>query len=76
MRKQSGVSLVELMAVLAITGIAVGIAALYLRPMEAPLQTATANLEEAGLEGSADVGRMLTQPTPGLGGARSVCLDQ
>lgn len=35
----------ELLAVLAVVGIAVGAASLYLRPMEAPVQTAAAELE-------------------------------
>jgi len=45
MRSSAGSSLIELLAVLAIVGIAVGAASLYLRPLEAPVQTAAAELE-------------------------------
>jgi len=45
MRTSSGSSLLELLAVLAIVGIALGAASLYLRPMEAPVQTAAVELE-------------------------------
>ena len=45
MRRNSGMSLVELLVVLAVMGIAVAASALYLRPMEAPLQTAATELE-------------------------------
>ncbi len=41
MKKQSGSSLIEILVVLAIFGIAAGILALNLRPAEAPLQTAS-----------------------------------
>lgn len=45
MRRSRGSSFVELLVVLAITGVAVGAAALYLRPVEAPVQVAAAELE-------------------------------
>lgn len=45
MRRNRGSSFVELLVVLAITGIVVGAAALYLRPIEAPVQVAAAELE-------------------------------
>ena len=47
MRQQAGIGLVEMLVVLAITGIALGAAAMYLQPAEVPLETG-ANL----LEGS------------------------
>lgn len=43
--RDRGSSLVELLVVLAITAIAVGAASLYLRPFEAPVLTAAAELE-------------------------------
>lgn len=45
MRRTDGMSLVELLVVLAVAGIALGASSLYLRPMEAPLQTGAADLE-------------------------------
>ena len=45
MRQAAGMSLVELLVVLAVAGIALGASALYLRPMEAPLQTGATDLE-------------------------------
>ena len=42
---QSGLSLVELLAVLAIMGLSLGMTALYLKPAEAPLQTGAVLLE-------------------------------
>jgi len=44
-RRSRGSSLVELLVVLAITASAVGAASLYLRPVEAPVQVAAAELE-------------------------------
>jgi Tfp pilus assembly protein FimT len=44
-RQQSGASLLELLAVLAIVGIAVMVMALNLRPAEAPVQTAARLVE-------------------------------
>lgn len=45
MRGQCGVSLVELLAVMAILGVIVGTAGLYLKPMEAPLNTGAEGLD-------------------------------
>jgi prepilin-type N-terminal cleavage/methylation domain-containing protein len=45
MRSACGMSLVELLVVMALIGLAVGAAALYLRPMEAPVQAAGEQLE-------------------------------
>lgn len=45
MRARDGFSLVELLVVMALAGIALGAAALYLRPMEAPVQTAGEELQ-------------------------------
>jgi prepilin-type N-terminal cleavage/methylation domain-containing protein len=45
MLRAAGMSLIELLVVLAVAGIALGASTLYLRPMEAPLQTGAANLE-------------------------------
>lgn len=47
MSRQSGTSLVEVLVVLAIAGIALGTTALYLMPAEAPLQTGAGLLEGA-----------------------------
>jgi len=44
-RRAAGSSLVELLVVLAVAGVAMGAASLYLRPMEAPVLTAVAELE-------------------------------
>ncbi len=42
MRRQQGMTLVEVLAVLALLGLGLGAAALYLRPLEMPLQTGVA----------------------------------
>jgi len=44
-RHESGISLVELLAVLAIIGLGIGAASLYLKPMEAPLDAAADMVE-------------------------------
>ena len=44
---QSGMTLVEMLAVLAIFGILIGMGAVYLTPMEAPLKTGSEILETA-----------------------------
>lgn len=47
MRRQSGMTLIEVVAVLAIAGLALGAASLYLRPVEAPLHSGAAIVEGA-----------------------------
>lgn len=45
MQNDSGMTLVEILAVLAIISLAVGVAVVQLRPLEAPLDTATSQVE-------------------------------
>lgn len=45
MHRSSGMSILEVLMVLGLMGIALGAAGLYLRPMEAPLQVAATDLE-------------------------------